>query len=262
MTIDSKTIRSGKLYFTIEGQFSTQIRNYIIIEKIKSVDISKFECFYDSGSYRLVLYSSRFTVFIEGETKAKIFGKLEFIDKSKYNEYKSHYNVTNGVLSIDSISYKAKKMTEKFHVVIGLSQESRVELMINDVDTQLIVNPLGAKKTVTFSWNSPRYEQKSQIEIMPFDYFKFESQSERKVNPFGKFRINAIYDVDNDFFIEFSIPGVEWSARKTKSLRPKVIFNVTLNGYNKTQEYDVKQNLCPINNSFIIILKFFKYIIN
>jgi hypothetical protein len=262
LTIDSKTIRSGKLYFSIEGQFSTQIRNYIIIKKFKSVDISEFECFYDSGSYRLVLNSSRFTVLIEGETKAKIFGKLVFSDKWKNIDHKSHYNVTNGVLFIDSVSYKAKKITEKFDVVIGSSQESSVKLITPEVNTQFIVNPLGAKKTVTFNWTSSRYEQKSLIEIMPFDYFKFESLSRLIVYPFERFRINAIYDVDNDSFIVFSIPRVEWSTRKTKSLRPKVIFNVTLNGYNKIQEYDVKQNLRPIYDALLVVFKYAPSIIN
>jgi hypothetical protein len=37
--------------------------------------------------------------------------------------------------------------------------------------------------------------------------------------------------VNNDSFIWFSAPRVEWSTRKTKSLRPKVMLNVTFNGY-------------------------------
>jgi hypothetical protein len=263
LTIDSETIKSGKLYGRIEGQFSPQMRNYIIIKKIKSVEkISKFECFYERGIYELVLNSSRFTVFVEGEIKAKTFGKLGFFDKWKNYEHKSHYNITNGVIFIDAVSYKAKKLITKFEVVIGLSQISSVKLITAELNTQLIVNPLGVEKTVNFKWISSRYIEKSIIKIIPMEYFKFESLSELQVSPYERIKIDAIYDVNNDSFISFSAPRLEWSTRKTKSLRPKVIFNVTINGYNEIQEYDVKRNLHPMTNAFIILSKYVNSIIN
>jgi hypothetical protein len=126
---------------------------------------------------------------------------------------------------------------------------------------ELIVNPLGMEKTLNFKWISSRYEQKSIIKIIPMEYFKFESLSQRQVSRYERFKIDAIYDVNNDSFISFSAPRVEWSTRKTKSLRPKVMLNVTFNGYNKIQEYDVKQNMHPITNAFIILSKYVNSII-
>jgi hypothetical protein len=263
LTIDSKTYKSGKPYITIEGQFSPQIRNYIIIQKFGSVEkISKFECFYERGIYGLVLNSSRFTIFVEGENKAKTFGKLGFFDKWKNYEHKGHYKVTNGVIFIDAVRHKPKKPIRKFDAVFGLSQISSVKLITPELNTQLIVNPLGVEKTVNFKWISSRYEQRSIIKIVPMEYFKFESLSECQVSPYGRFKIDAIYDVNNDSFISFSVPRVEWSTHKTKSLRPKVIFNMTFNGYNEIQEYDVKQNLHPVTNAFVILYEYFNSLIN
>jgi hypothetical protein len=262
LTIDSKTNKSEKPYITIESQFSPHIRSVLIIKKIKSADsVSKFECFYDKQNYGLVINSSRFTAFVEGENEEKIFGKFGYFDKWNNYEHKSNYNVTNGVLFIESVSNKGKKLFRELDVVIGLKQISSVKSTINDVNMKLIVNPLGVEKTVNFKWISSRYEQKSNIKIIPMQYFKFESLSELQVSPYERFIIDAIYDMNNDSFISFSAPRVEWSTRKTKSLRPKVIFNVKLNGYNKIQEYDVKQNLHPITNAFVIIYKFVNLII-
>jgi hypothetical protein len=262
LTIDSKTNKSGKPYITIEGQFSSHIRSVLIIKKIKTADnVSKFERFYDKGNYGLVVDSSRFTAFVKGENEEKIFGEFGFFNKWNNYEHKSNYNVTNGVLFIESVSHKGKKLFRELDVVIGLKQISSVKSTINDVNMELIVNLLGMEKTVNFEWISSRYEQKSIIKIIAMQYFKFESLSQRQVSPYERFKIDAICDVNNDSFISFSAPRVEWSTRKTKSLRPKVIFNVKLNENNKIQEYDVKQNH-PITNAFVIIYKFVHLLIN
>jgi hypothetical protein len=263
LIIDSKINKSGKPYITIEGQFSPHIRSVLIIKKIKTADnVSKFECFYDKGNFGLVVDSSRFTAFIEGENEEKIFGKFGYFDKWNKYEHKSNYNVTNGVLFIESVSNKEKKLFKELDVVIGLKQISRVKSAIFDVNMELIVNPLGMEKTLNFKWISSRYTQKSIIKIIPMEYFKFESLSQRQVSPYERFKIDAICDVNNDSFISFSAPRVEWSTRKTKSARPKVIFNVKLNENNKIQEYDVKQNHHPITNAFVIIYKFVHLLIN
>jgi hypothetical protein len=263
LTIDSKTNKSGKPYITIEGQFSPHIRSYLIIKKIKTADnVSKFECFYDKGSYGLIIDFSRFTAFVEGENEEKIFGKFGYFDKRNNYEHKSNYNVTNGVLFIESVSNKGKKLFKKLDVVIGLKQISSVKSVTSEVNMELIVNPLEVEKTVNFKWISSRYQQNSIIKLIPMEYFKFESLSQRQVYPYERFKIDAIYDVNNDSFISFSAPRVEWSTRKTKSLRPIIIFNVTLDGYNEIQEYDVKQNLHPITNAFIVLFKYVNSIIN
>jgi hypothetical protein len=263
LTIDSKTIKSRKPYITIESRFSPHIRSVLIIKKIKGADnVSKFECFYDKVNYGLVIDSSRFTAFVEGKNEEKIFGKFGYFDKWNNYEHRSNYNLTNGVLFIEFVSNKGKKIFRKLDFVIGLSQISSIELITPELNTQLIVNPLGVEKTVNFEWISPRYQQKSIIKIIPMEYFKFESLSERQVYPFGRFKIDAIYDVNNDSFISFSVPRVEWSTRKTKSLRPKVIFNMTFNEYNEIREYDVKQNLHPITNAFVILYKYVNSFIN
>jgi hypothetical protein len=264
LTIDSKTNKSGNPYITIEGQFLPHIRLVLIIKKIKSADnVSKFECFYDKENYGLVINSSRFTALVEGQNEGKIFGKFGYFDEWNNYEHRSNYNVTNGVLFIDSVSNKGKKLIRKLDVVIGLKQISSVNYTLNpDVNMELIVNPLGLEKTGNFKWISSRYQQKSIIKIIPMEYFKFESLSQRKVYPFERFRINAIYDVNNDSFISFSVPRVEWSMRKTKSFRPKVIFIEIFDDYNKIQEYDVKQNLHPITNAFIVLSQYVYSIMN
>jgi hypothetical protein len=265
LSIDSKTNKSGKPYITIEGQFSPHIRSVLIIKKIKSADnVLKFECFYDKENYGLVIHSSRFIAFVEGQNipNQKIFGKFGYSDKWNNYKHRSNYNVTNGVLFIDSVSNKGKKLIRKLDVVIGLKQISSVKSMTPEVDMELIVNPLGLEKTGNFKWISSRYHQKSIIKIIPMEYFKFESLSQRQVYPYERFKIDAIYDVNNDSFISFSVPRVEWSTRKTKSLRPKVIFNVTFDGCNEIQEYDVKQKLHPITNAFIVLSKYVYSIIN
>jgi hypothetical protein len=263
LTIDSKTYKSGKPYITIEGQYSPHIRSVLIIQKIKSANnVSKFECFHDKGSYGLVFESSRFTAFVEGENKAKNYAKLDFFDKMHNYEHKSNYSVTNGVLFIESVCNEGKKLFRRLDVGIGLKQISSVKSVTPYVIMELTVDPLGVEKTVNFKWISSRYEQRSIIKIIPMEYFKFESLSERQVSPYGKFKIDAIYDVNNDSFISFFVPEVEWSTRKTKSLRPKVIFNLIRNGNNKIQEYDVKKNLHPIINVFVIIYKYVNSLIN
>jgi hypothetical protein len=202
MTIDSKTNKSGKPYIKIDGQFSPHIRSVLIIKKIKTADnVSKFECFYDKGSYGLVIDFSRFTAFVKGENEEKIFGKFGYFDKRNNYEHKSNYNVTNGVLFIESVSNKGKKLFRKLDVVIGLKQISRVKTVTPEVNMELIVNPLGVEKTVNFKWISSRYTQKSIIKIIAMQYFKFESLSQRQVSPYERFKIDAIYDVNNDSFI-------------------------------------------------------------
>jgi hypothetical protein len=242
LTIDSKTNKSGKPYITIEGQFSYHNRSVLIIKKIKSADnVSKFEYFYDKGSYGLVIESSRFTAFVDGENKEKNFAKLGFFDKMHNYEHKSNYNVTNGVLFIEYISNKEKKQFTKFDAVIGLEQISKLELITPTINANLTANPLGAKKTVNFNWVSPKYEQKTVIEVVPESEIKIESLSQRKVEPFEHFKVDALITRNNDSFVSLSVPSLDWSARKTESVTPKVIFNTTLNGYNEVQEYDVNK---------------------
>jgi hypothetical protein len=264
LTIDSKTNKSGKPYITIEGQFSRHNRSVLIIKKIKSADnVSKFEYFYDKGSYGLVIESSRFTAFVEGENKAKYFGKLGFFDKMHNYEHKSNYNVTNGVLFIQSVSNKEKKQFTKLDAVIGLKRISELELITPTINANLRANPLGARKTLNFNWVSPRYEQKTVIEVVPESEIKVESLSQRKVEPFERFKVDALITRNNDSFVSLSVPSLDWSARKTKSVMPKVIFNMTLNGYNEVQEYDVNKNFHPLTNAIVILLKYMKtFIVN
>jgi hypothetical protein len=229
LTIDLKTNKSGKSYIKIEGQFLCHNRSVLIIKNIKSADnVSKFKSFYDKGSYGLVIESSRFTAFVEGENKVKNFGKLGFFDKTHNYEHKSNYNVTNGVLFIKSVSNKENKQFTKLDAVIGLKQISKLELITPTINANLKANPLGAKKTVNFNWVSPKYEQKTVIEVVPESEIKIESLSQRKVEPFERFKVNALI-TRNDSFVSLSFPSLDWSWRKTKSVVPKVIINVTLN---------------------------------
>jgi hypothetical protein len=252
LTIDSKTNKSGKPYITIEGKFSCHNRSVLIIKKIKSADdVSKFEYFYDKGSYGLVIESLRFTAFVEGENKVKNFGKLGFFDKMHNYEHKSNYNVTNGVLFIESVSNKEKKEFTKFDAVIGLKQISKLKLITPTINANLTANPLGAKKTINFNWVSPRYEQKTIIEVIPKSEIKIESLSQRKVEPFERFKFDALITKNNGSFVSLSVPSLDWSWRKTKSVMPKVIINMTLNGYNEVQEYDANKNVDALTNSII-----------
>jgi hypothetical protein len=263
LTIDSKTNKSGKPYITIEGQFSYN-RSVLIIKKIKSADnVSKIESFYDKGSYGLVIESSRFTAFVEGENKEKKFGKLGFFDKMHNYEHKSNYNVTNGVLFIESVSNKENKQFTKLDAVMGLKRISKLELITPTINANLVANPLGPKKTVNFNWVSTQYEHKTVIEVVPQSEIKIESLSKHKVDPFETFKVDALITRNNDSFVSLSAPSLDWSARKTKSVMPKVIFNMTLNEYNEVQEYDVNKNLHPLTNAIVILLKYMKtFIVN
>jgi hypothetical protein len=79
-----------------------------------------------------------------------MFGKFGYFDKWNKYEHNSNYNVTNGVLFIESVSNKEKKLFKELDVVIGLKQISRVKSAIFDVNMELIVNPLGMEKTLNF----------------------------------------------------------------------------------------------------------------
>jgi hypothetical protein len=224
------------------------------IKKFKGADnVSKFEYFFEKEICRLVIESSKFTAFVEANNREN-FGKLGIFDKVHNYEHKINYNVKNDVLFIESVSNKENKQFTKLNAVIALEKISKLELITPTVNAILMANPWGAKKTVNFNWVSPRYEQKTIIEVVPESEIKIESLSQRKVEPFERFKVDALITRNNDSFVTLSAPSLDWSWRKTKSVMPKVIINMTLNGYNKVQEYDANKNVDALTNSIIIPL--------
>jgi len=229
------------------------------MKKIKSDDdISKFEYFYDKGVYGLVIESSRLTAFVEGENKEKKFGKLGFFEKKHQYEHTSRFSIENGVLVIESVSNKEKKNFTKFDAVIGLRQISNVSLITPKVNAQLIINPLGAKKTLNFNLISPRYDQKTVIEIVPKNELKLESISERKVEPLKRIKVVALISKTKESSVSVSAPALYVNVRKTKGSKPQYIFNTTLNGYNEVQEFDVNPKLDPVTNLIVVLYKYHK----
>ena len=260
VTWDSKTNKDGKPYITLESQFSPKDRTFIILKKIKGPDaVSKFEYFYDKGIYGAALDTSRWSAVLEGEYKNnKNFGKLGFVDKIDNYEHKSQFNVSNGIITVKSISDKEKQTFTKLDAVIGRKIISNISLITPKINAQLTANPLADKKTLVFKLVSPRYDQNSNIEWVPRKYLKLDSLSHRKVDPEKKVKVDAYLTRDDESTFKMTAPSLDVNIRRVKTPKPRYIFNTTINGYNEVQEFDSNPSLTPIQNLMIALNKYFE----
>lgn len=260
LTWNSKTNKNGNPWITLESEISPKDKTTIVLKKIKGPDaVSKFEYFNDRGVYGAVLDTSRFTAVLEGENKNnKNFGKLGFVDKVDNYEHKSQFNVSNGIITIKSISDKEKETFTKLDAVIGRRIISNITLVTPKINAQLIANPLGEKKTLVFKWASPRYDHNSNIEWFPRNYLKVDALSVRKIPTEKRVKLDAYLTRQEDSTFRMTAPSLDIDIRRVKSPKPRYIFNTTINGYNEVQEYDSNPSMTPIQNLMVALKKFYE----
>ena len=260
ITWDSKTNLNGKPFITIEAQLTPKDRTFLIVKKIKGPDaVSKLEYFYEKGVYGAVVDTSRFSAILEGELKNnKNFGKLGFVDKENNYEHKSQYNVSNGILTVKSISDENKETFTKLDAVIGRRIISNINLITPKVNAQLTANPLGEKKTAVFKWVSPRYDQDTNVEWVPGKYLKLNGNSVRKTEPQKQMKVDAYLTRQEDSSFRMTAPQLDVDIRRVRSPKPRYIFNTTINGYNEVQEFDSNPSLTPVQNLMVALNKYFQ----
>jgi hypothetical protein len=249
---------NGKPFITLEAQLTPKDRTFVILKKIKGPDaVSKIEYFYEKGVYGGVIDTSRFSAILEGEMKNnKNFGKLGFVDKENNYEHKSQYNVSNGILTVKSISDQEKQTFTKLDAVIGRRIISNVTLITPKINAQLTANPLGEKKTLVFKWVSPKYDHDSNIEWVPRKYLKLDAVSQRKVEPQKKIKMDAYLTRQEDSSFRMTAPQLDVDIKRVRTPKPRYIFNTTINGYNEVQEFDSNPSLTPLQNLAVALNKY------
>jgi len=260
ITWDSKTNKAGQPYLTAEAQYQRQARSYFIVKKIKGPDaVSKVEYFHDKGVYGAVLDTSRYSAVLEGENReGKRFGKLGFVNKIDNYEHKSQFNVTNGVLTIKSISDKEKETFTKLDATIGRHIVSELNLITPKRNAQLKINPLTEPKTLTWKYVSDRYDSSATGEWSPKKYLKLDSVSTRKVEPQSTMKVNAYLTREDESRVRVTAPRLDIDIQRVKTPKPHYVFNTTMNGYNEIQEFDSNPALTPAQNLVVALGKWLK----
>jgi len=245
---------------TVEAQLAPRDRTFIIGKKFKDDgQVSKFEYFYDKGVYGAVVDGSQYSAVVEGEYRNnKNFGKIGFVNKVDNYEHKSSYNVSNGILTIKSISDLDKESTARFDAVIGLRIVSNVTLVSPSVNARLTANPLAEKKTLVYKLTSPRYDQDTNIEWLPRKYLRLSAVSERKVAPIRTVKVNAYLSREEDSSFTINAPLLDVDVKRLTKPSPHYVFNSTINGYNEVQEFISNPSLTPIQNLFVALKKYFE----
>ncbi|CAG2104315.1 unnamed protein product [Medioppia subpectinata] len=256
-TWDSKTNRNGQPYLTFEAQCAPRQRSYFILKKIKSPDdVSKLEYFQDKGVYGAVLDTSKYSAVLEGENReGKRFGKLGFVNKVDNYEHKSHFNVSNGVLTIKSVSDKDTKLDGTFgrHIV------SELHLVTPKRNAHLTINPLVEPKTLVWKYTSDRYDSSANVEWVPKKYLKVDGVTTRKVEPQKSTKVTAYLTRQDEANVRITaLPGLDVDIRRVKTPKPHYVFNTTINGYTEVQEFDSNPTLTPAQNLLLALGKWFK----
>jgi hypothetical protein len=260
ITWDSKTNKAGQPYLTAEAQYQRQARSYFIVKKIKGPDaVSKVEYFHDKGVYGAVLDTSKYSAVLEGENReGKRFGKLGFVNKIDNYEHKSQFNVTNGVLTIKSISDKEKETFTKLDATIGRHIVSELNLITPKHSAQFKMNPLTEPKTLTWKYASDRYDSSATGEWSPKKYLKLDSVSTRKVDPQSTMKVNAYLTREDESRVRVTAPRLDIDIQRVKTPKPHYVFNTTMNGYNEIQEFDSNPALTPAQNLVVALGKWLK----
>jgi len=255
---NSKTLRDGQPYLTLELSCSPKDRTFIILKRIKGPDaVSKFEYFYDKGVYAATVDTSKYSALVEGQnTGSKKFGKIGFVNKNDNYDLKSQFEVSNGILTIKSVSGQEQSTFTKLDAVIGRKIVSNVSLIAPDVNGQLTLNPLGEKKTLVIKYVSPRYELDTTGEWVPRKYAKLDSVSNRKVDTKRVIKVNAYLTRHEDAQVRVQAPALDIDIRRVRSPKPKFIFNTTMNGYNEVEEFDSNPSAPPLANFLVALSKF------
>jgi hypothetical protein len=228
---DSKTNKNGKPYLTVESQLVYKGRTFLTAKKYRDDgQVSKFDYFYEKGLYGAELDSSKYSAVVEGENlNNRNFGKIGFVNKVDNYEHKSQYNISNGILTIKSISDKDKETASKLDAVIGLRIVSEVTLVSPKVNAKLTVNPLGEKKTLVYKVTSPRYDQDANVEWLPRKYLKLSAVSDRKVDPIRTVKVNAYLTRQEDSSFTLNAPSLDVDIKRLQKPKPHYVFNTTIN---------------------------------